>query len=190
MWTSSDSKMQESARARTIQPPTASVTEISGTPARVAPSSTQSQHSMIGKSIVIKGEIAGSDPLYIEGCVEGSISAPAQRVTVGREGKVKADISAREVVVMGNVRGNLNAGDRVEIRSDGSLRGDLAAHRICIEDGAFLKGSIHVRKASERDKAEVQEEPHPVFELEQATPTAEPDLDRETWAGLAVSEPA
>src|SRR6266481_6161010 len=81
-------------------------------------SSGANQYSMIGKSIVIKGEIVASDPLYVYGSVEGSISAPAHRVTVGKEGKVKADISARDVVIMGEVCGNLEASERAEIRCD------------------------------------------------------------------------
>ncbi len=122
------------------------------------PTDKQNQHSMIGKSIVIKGEIAATDPLYIYGSVEGSISAPANRVTVGKEGRVKASVSAREVIVMGEVSGNLEGSYRVEIRSEGSLTGDLAAHRVCVEEGAVLKGSIDIRKAPEPVKAEVPEE--------------------------------
>ncbi len=179
MWKSIDSETQPPARANTVQPPTPSIAEIPTAPGRVASSATLNQYSMIGKSIVIKGEIAASDPLYIYGSVEGSISAPAHRVTIGTEGKVKADISAREVVIMGDVCGNLNGGDRVEIRSDGSLTGDLTARRICIEDGAFLKGAVDVRKPKEKGKAEAQEEPALPLEPGEATPTAEtgsPDL--------------
>jgi len=146
------------------------------------------EYSMIGKSIVVKGEIAASDPLYIYGRVEGLINAPAHRVTIGKEGKVKADISAREVVIMGDVCGNLNGGDRVEIRSDGSLTGNLAAHRICIEDGAFLKGAIDVLQASETDEAETLEEPLSALEPEEAAPTLESDLDRRTWESVAMPE--
>ena len=182
MWTSSDSKMPQSAGASTIQSPTASPADIPGAPAQVAYSAIKNQHSMIGKSIVIKGEITASDPVYIDGRVEGLINAPTQRVTIGREGKVKADISAREVVIMGEVCGNLDGGDRVEIRSNGSLTGDLAAHRVCIEDGAYLKGSIDIRKA---DKAE---EPDPAFEPGEDGPEAEQDLEGRTWGSLAVSE--
>lgn len=123
-----------------------------------APTEKQNQHSMIGKSIAIKGEIAASDPLYIYGGVEGSISAPAHRVTVGKEGRVKASVSAREVVVMGEVSGSLEGSYRVEIRSEGSVTGDLAAHRICVEEGAVVKGKIDIRKAPEPVKADAPEE--------------------------------
>ena len=93
MWTSSDSKMPQSAGASTIQSPTASPADIPGAPAQVAYSAIKNQHSMIGKSIVIKGEITASDPVYIDGRVEGLINAPTQRVTIGREGKVKVSFA-------------------------------------------------------------------------------------------------
>jgi cytoskeletal protein CcmA (bactofilin family) len=81
---------------------------------------------------------------------------------------VKADISAREVVIMGSVCGNIDGGDRVEIRTEGALTGDLTAQRICIEDGAFLKGAVDVRGTSEGDKAEAELES--AFESEEETP--------------------
>jgi len=100
----------------------------------------------IGKSLVIKGEVTGSESLYIDGRVEGSINLSGNRVTVGRNGIVNANISAREIVVLGKVRGNLQASDRVDIRTEGSLTGDVIAQRISIEDGAFFKGGIDIRK--------------------------------------------
>jgi cytoskeletal protein CcmA (bactofilin family) len=101
----------------------------------------------IGKGLFIKGEITGSESLYIDGKVEGAINLPGNRVTVGRNGQVGANITAREVVVLGKVRGNVSASDRVDIRAEGSLNGDVAAARISIEDGAFFKGGIDIRKA-------------------------------------------
>jgi cytoskeletal protein CcmA (bactofilin family) len=100
----------------------------------------------IGKSLVIKGEVTGSESLYIDGRVEGSINLSGNRVTVGRNGIVNANIQAREIVVLGKVRGNLQASDRVDIRTEGSLTGDVVAQRISIEDGAFFKGGIDIRK--------------------------------------------
>jgi cytoskeletal protein CcmA (bactofilin family) len=84
--------------------------------------------------------------LFIDGKVEGSITIPGNRVTIGRNGQVSANISAREIVVLGKVRGNVTATDRVDIRAEGSLSGDVAAARISIEDGAFFKGGIDIRK--------------------------------------------
>ena len=112
---------------------------------------TQEQ-ATIGKSLVIKGEVTGSESLYIDGKVEGSINLPGNRVTVGRNGQVNANINAREVVVLGKVRGNLNASDRVDIRNEGSLTGDVIAQRISIEDGAFFKGGIDIRKPGQQQK--------------------------------------
>ena len=108
-----------------------------------APSGEQ---ATIGKSLFVKGEVSGSESLYVDGKVEGTINLPGNRVTVGRNGQVAANITAREVVVLGKVRGNIQASDRVDIRSEGSLTGDVAAARISIEDGAFFKGGIDIRK--------------------------------------------
>ena len=104
-----------------------------------APGAPSNDQATIGKSLVVKGELSGSESLYIDGKVEGAINLPGNRVTVGRNGQVAANITAREVVVLGKVRGNIQASDRVDIRSEGSLTGDVVAARISIEDGAFFK---------------------------------------------------
>jgi len=116
---------------------------------RPVPATNQDQ-ATIGKSLVIKGEVTGSESLYIDGRVEGSINLPGNRVTVGRNGVVAANVTAREIVVLGKVRGNLQASDRVDIRSEGSLTGDVVAQRISIEDGAFFKGGIDIRKPGQK----------------------------------------
>lgn len=117
--------------------------------------SSPADQATIGKSLVIKGEVTGSESLYIDGKVEGSINLPGNRVTVGRNGNVAANIAAREIVVLGKVRGNMTASDRVDIRSEGSLTGDVSAQRISIEDGAFFKGGIDIRKPG-NEKAEAK----------------------------------
>ena len=114
-----------------------------------ATTTTTADQATIGKSLVIKGEVTGSESLYIDGRVEGSISLAGNHVTIGRNGVVAANINAREIVVLGKVRGNLTASDRVDIRSDGSLTGDVVAARISIEDGAFFKGGIDIRKGGQ-----------------------------------------
>jgi cytoskeletal protein CcmA (bactofilin family) len=111
-----------------------------------------SEQATIGKSLVVKGEVSGSESLYIDGKVEGAINLPGNRVTIGRNGQVAANISAREIVVLGKVRGNCQASDRVDIRSEGSLTGDVIAARISIEDGAFFKGGIDIRKPGNEAK--------------------------------------
>src|ERR1700677_2950074 len=128
--------------------PTAASHESTTTrPSGTSPASpAAADQATIGKSLVVKGEVTGSESLYIDGKVEGAINLPGNRVTVGRNGQVSANISAREVVVLGKVRGNINASDRVDIRSEGSLTGDVIAARISIEDGAFFKGGIDIGK--------------------------------------------
>jgi cytoskeletal protein CcmA (bactofilin family) len=102
----------------------------------------------IGKSLQIKGEVIGSESLYIDGNIEGTINLPDCRVTVSRDALVAANITAREVVVLGKVSGNVYATERVDIRSEGSLTGDVTTGRITIDEGAFFKGGIDIRKST------------------------------------------
>ena len=126
-------------------PSAPAVTETAASaPVRPVTASTADQ-ATIGKSLVIKGEVTGSESLYIDGRVEGSINLAGNRVTVGRNGVVAANITAREVVIMGKVTGNIECSDRVDIRSEGSLTGDIVSQRISIEDGAILKGAVQVK---------------------------------------------
>ena len=105
----------------------------------------------LGPSLHVKGEISGNEDLIIEGSVEGLVQLDERKLTVGATAKVTADIIAREVVVYGSVKGNLRAKDRIEIKKDGSVNGDLTTARIMIEDGAYFKGSIEIDKASEKE---------------------------------------
>ena len=117
------------------------------------PPVTAGDQATISKGLIIKGEITGSESLFVDGKVEGSISLPGNRVTVGRNGQVSASIAAREIVILGKVRGNVAATDRVDIRAEGALTGDVAAARISIEDGAFFKGGIDIKKADAKPAA-------------------------------------
>lgn len=136
--------------------PSTSTTEPTpATAPRNAMMSTAEQ-ATIGKSLVIKGEVSGSESLYIDGRVEGSINLPGNRLTVGRNGVVTANVNAREIVVIGKVKGNLTASDRVDIRNEGSLTGDVIAQRISIEDGAFFKGGIDIQKPSQKANGEAK----------------------------------
>jgi cytoskeletal protein CcmA (bactofilin family) len=103
----------------------------------------------LGASLHVKGEISGNEDLAIDGSVEGLVHLEDRRLTVGASAKLTADVIAREVVVYGNVKGNLRARDRIEIKKDGSVVGDLTTARIMIEDGAYFKGSIEIDKAGE-----------------------------------------
>ena len=146
------SRPPEPERPAAIPSPSTSVASEPAPPRAVAASTAD--QATIGKSLVIKGEVTGSESLYIDGRVEGSINLAGNRVTVGRNGVVSANINAREIVVLGKVRGNLTASDRVDIRSDGSLTGDVVAARISIEDGAFFKGGIDIRKGGQKANGE------------------------------------
>jgi cytoskeletal protein CcmA (bactofilin family) len=118
---------------------------------------TPQEQATLGKSLVIKGEVTGSESLYIDGRVEGSINLPGNRVTVGRNGVVSANITAREIVILGKVRGNMSASDRFDIRSEGSLTGDITAQRVSIEEGAFFKGAIEITKPSAKTNGNSKE---------------------------------
>src|ERR1700681_4351989 len=118
----------------------------------VKPASASMDQATIGRSLVIKGEITGSEALFIDGSVEGSINFPDNRVTVGRNGFVGANISAKEVVIMGKVQGNVECADRLDIRSEGVLSGDVITHRISVEEGAMIKGGVEVRNPEKKDQ--------------------------------------
>lgn len=105
----------------------------------------------LGPSLHIKGEISGNEDLLIDGSVEGLVQLDERKLTVGATAKLTADIIAREVVVYGSVKGNLRAKDRIEIKKDGSVNGDLTTARISIEDGAYFKGSIEIDKSAEKE---------------------------------------
>jgi cytoskeletal protein CcmA (bactofilin family) len=111
-----------------------------------ASSQTAVDRATIGKSLRIKGEVMGSESLYIDGEVEGVINLPNNRVTVGHDARVSANITAREVVVFGKVSGDIFASERLDIRSEGSLTGNVTTQRISIDDGAFFTGSIDITK--------------------------------------------
>lgn len=143
-------------------------------------SSAPLEQASIGRSLVIKGEISGSESLYIDGRIEGTINIPEHRITIGRNGAVTADINAREVVIMGKVNGNVICGDRLDIRSEGAVTGDVITPRISVEDGAHLRGSVQVQ-ASEQKKPQAQPQ--------QAKPaeTAKPAFHEPPKAAAAVA---
>jgi cytoskeletal protein CcmA (bactofilin family) len=117
------------------------------------------EQASIGRTLVIKGEISGSESLYIDGKVEGTLTFKDHRVTVGRNGVVGANIAAREVVIMGKVTGNIECSDRVDIRSEGSLTGDIVSARISVEDGAMLRGSVQLTPADVKQDKKDKEVP-------------------------------
>jgi cytoskeletal protein CcmA (bactofilin family) len=108
----------------------------------------------IGKSVVVKGELSGSEDLYVDGEVEGSISLRGQSLTIGPNGRVRANVEARNVIVLGQVNGNVHASERMELRKSAFLTGDISTARIAIEDGAYFKGTIDILKAEPAAKPE------------------------------------
>jgi cytoskeletal protein CcmA (bactofilin family) len=104
------------------------------------------EFALIGKSVVIKGELSGSEDLYLDGKVEGSIELRNHSLTIGPNGVVKANVTAKGVIVQGKLDGSVNASDRVELRQSAVVTGDLSTQRISIEEGALLNGKVDVQK--------------------------------------------
>jgi cytoskeletal protein CcmA (bactofilin family) len=162
MWKPTNAPSSSPTPSPNPEPPQRSFTPpaepVSAPRATASPAALNTQEqATLGKSLIIKGEVTGSESLYIDGRVEGSINLPGNRVTVGRNGVVSANISAREIVVLGKVRGNMTASDRVDIRGEGSLTGDVVSQRISIEDGAYFKGGIDIRKPGQKANGEAKE---------------------------------
>ena len=103
----------------------------------------------IGKSVIIKGELNGSEDLQIEGQVEGKIELRQNTLTIGGNGKIKAQVFAKQVIVMGEVVGNITASEKVDIRENGSVDGDLVSPRVAIAEGAHFRGSIDMQRKGE-----------------------------------------
>ena len=98
----------------------------------------------IGKSITIKGDLSGNEDLQIDGTVEGRIDLPNNQLTIGAEGRVKAEVHAKSVVVVGHVTGNLSAADRIQVEATGIVDGDVKAPRLVIQEGAMLNGAVEM----------------------------------------------
>ena len=143
-----------------------------GSTAKSSVSAVSSQ-SMIGKSLIIKGEITGAESVHIEGTVEGTIVLPHDRVTVGPSGQVTADITAQDVVVQGELTGSCDATDHLYVRRGGSLFGDIVTARISVEDGAYLTATIDIQReatpAPESAEQETAEQEAPQHELVEAS---------------------
>lgn len=116
----------------------------------------------LGSTITVKGEITSDEDLQIDGKVEGNISLRGHRLTVGRTAQLNSEINAREVIVYGNASGNLRARDRVEIKKDGQVIGDITTTRISIEDGAYFKGHIEIERAQSSVSASKETEEMPI----------------------------
>src|ERR1700720_2945976 len=105
--------------------------------------------TVIGKSVVIRGEVSGEEDLYIDGDIEGTITLKESALTIGPNARVRADINVRDVTVFGHLTGNVHATGRVDLRQSAIVNGDILAGRLCIEESAVLKGSVELKGNSE-----------------------------------------
>ncbi|HEY2843765.1 MAG TPA: polymer-forming cytoskeletal protein [Bryobacteraceae bacterium] len=108
---------------------------------------TRSGNAVLGKSVVVKGQILSREDLTIDGEVEGTVEMQEHRLTIGPNGKVRASVKAREVIVLGSLNGNVETTDRIDIRKEAKLVGDIRTARIVIEDGAYFKGNVDIIRA-------------------------------------------
>jgi cytoskeletal protein CcmA (bactofilin family) len=104
-------------------------------------------NAVLGKSVIVKGQILSREDLTIDGEVEGTVEMQEHRLTIGPNGKVRASVKAREVIVLGTLHGNVETGDRIDIRKEAKLVGDIRTARIVIEDGAYFKGNVDIVRA-------------------------------------------
>lgn len=116
-----------------------------------APKTTEC--ALIGKSVIIKGELSGSEDLYIDGQVEGSIELQGNNLTVGPNGQVRASVNAKGVVIQGKVEGNVKASGRTELRKTAVIVGDITTQNLAIEDGAYFKGRVDIQRDGAKSEA-------------------------------------
>ena len=128
----------------------------------------------IGKSVVIKGELSGSEDLTIEGQVDGKIELRQNVLTIGPNGKIKAQVFAKSVVILGEVTGNVTASEKVDIRDNGSVDGDIAAPRVAIAEGAHFRGSIDMQRAGAGAGARAEAEADQKADAKPAAAAAQP----------------
>ena len=138
---------------------------------RVSARGTERERSTvnIGKSVVIKGELSGSEDLTIEGQVEGKIELRQNMLTIGSNARIKAQVFAKSCVILGEVTGNVTASEKVDIRDNGSVDGDIASPRVAIAEGAHFRGSIDMQRAGAKAG-----EPKPDAKPASTTPAATP----------------
>jgi cytoskeletal protein CcmA (bactofilin family) len=149
-------------------PPPPSTLAKEGIPMSTLPTRSMEPHTdtrggnaVLGKSVIVKGQIFSREDLTIDGEVEGTVELQEHRLTIGPNGKVLASIKAREVVVLGTVHGNVETTDKIDIRKEAKLVGDIRTARIVIEDGAYFKGSIDIVRAEAPKPAAVPAAPKP-----------------------------
>jgi len=158
MWWEKENKSQPGAPIVRPTGPASSENHKVGAPMpesiRKDTSASSQSHvqAIIGRSIVLKGELSADEDLVIEGQFEGTVNLQDHCLTVGANGKVKAEIQARQVVILGSVNGNVNAREKIEVRRSGNVTGDLTSASISIEEGAYFKGSIDILREGRQEE--------------------------------------
>jgi cytoskeletal protein CcmA (bactofilin family) len=157
-------------------------TPVSSMPVQRFEPDTKGGSATIGKAVKVVGQIYSKEDLYVDGDLEGTVEAMEHKVTIGPHGTVHASVKAREVVALGNIQGNVEATEKIEIRKDAKLIGDIKTARIIIEDGAYFKGSIDIVKPEPAKAA-----PKPP---QQTAPAAVPAAaGQASMAGASQSKP-
>jgi len=153
-------KRDESVKPAT--PPAQTPAATPSAPVAAAPAASEPRTQIgrdnvnIGKSVIIKGELSGSEDLTIEGQVEGRIDLKDNVLTIGPNGKIKAEVFAKAVVVLGEVTGNVTASEKVDIRDNGSVDGDIASPRVAIAEGAHFRGAVDMQRAGQKAQQQQQ----------------------------------
>ncbi len=169
MWNNKQ-RREDEYTPRTVNTPPAATPEspmkeglpLSASPVRTTEFESPRGAASIGKSVTIKGQIFSREDLMVDGEIEGAIELNEHRLTVGPNGRVRAGIKAREIVVLGTIDGNVEALDKIDIRKDAKLVGDIKTARIIIEDGAYFKGSIDIVKTEAPKHAPAPPKPQAV----------------------------
>jgi len=148
MWKRDEAVRPASGQPTAAPQPPAPPTQAGAPPSPRPEASRQMEKDIvnIGKSVVIKGELNGSEDLTIEGHVEGTIQLRDHVLTIGPNGRIKAQVFAKSVIVLGEVTGNVTASDKVDIRDNGSVDGDIVAPRVAIAEGAHFRGSVDMQR--------------------------------------------
>ena len=154
MWKRDEAVRPASGQPAAPQPPAA--TAGASSPRQDVARSFERDIVNIGKSIVIKGELNGSEDLTIEGQVEGTIQLSDHVLTIGPNGRIKAQVFAKAVIVLGEVNGNVTATDKVAIRDNGSVDGDISSPRVAIAEGAHFRGSVDMQRKGTPAKADIK----------------------------------
>ena len=162
MWKRDDAVRPTSGQPTAApQPPAPMTAAVGGSRPEAVTHQLEKDIVNIGKSVVIKGELNGSEDLTIEGHVEGTIQLRDHVLTIGPNGKIKAQVFAKAVIVLGEVTGNVTASDKVDIRDNGSVDGDIISPRVAIAEGAHFRGSVDMQRKADRAPQPAKPAPAP-----------------------------